>query len=70
MYLVLAFIRPAARYGVAVTAVAVGLLVIVQLADLRAFTLSATVRRAVWLAGSAGWVALIALVILRFIVIG
>ena len=42
---------------------------IVQLADLRAFKLSATVRRAVWLAGTTVWVALIALVVLRFVVI-
>lgn len=69
MHLVLAFIRPAARYGLAVTAVAIGLLVFVQLGDLGAFKLSATVRRTALLAGSAGWVALIALVILRFVVI-
>jgi hypothetical protein len=56
--------------GPAIAASAVALMVIAQVADLGLFALSVTVRRVVWLAAAAEWLILLALVILRFLVIG
>lgn len=64
-----AFIGPAARLGLALTALVLGLLLVVQVADLRLFTLSMTVRRVVWLAAASAWLVLFVVVILRFVVI-
>jgi hypothetical protein len=56
--------------GPVTAASAAGLMAIAQVADLGLFALSATVRRVVWLAAAAAWLMLLALVILRFLVIG
>jgi len=64
-----ATIRPAARYGLVLTALSVALLLVIQLADLRMFALSVSVRKTLRRCATALWAALVLLVILRFVVI-
>jgi hypothetical protein len=66
---IIAAIGPAAWIGLTATALALALLLVLQVADLHVFTLSVAARRVVWVAAAAAWVGLIALVILRFVVI-
>jgi len=64
-----ATIRPAARYGLVLTAVAVAVLLVIQVADLRMFALPVSVRKALRRCAAALWAAIMVLVILRFLVI-
>jgi len=64
-----ATIRPAARYGLGLTALTVVLLLVMQLADLRVFALSVGFRKALWRCATALWAVAVLLVIVRFLVI-
>ena len=64
-----ATVSPAARYGLVLTALALVLLLVIQLADLRVFALSVTTRKVLRRCAVALWAVLVLLVIVRFVVI-